>query len=590
MHNSNICVVCAVCKGDTVEKCVLSIECGTLMSMTQDEAFSVLCLGKNVFLTGAAGSGKTYVINRYVRWLRERGIEPAITASTGIASTHIGGQTIHSWSGVGVKEYLGPYELDHIAQNERLVKRFQSTRVLVIDEVSMLSGTTLDLVDQAIRAGLSSDVPFGGVQVVLCGDFFQLPPVVRGGDTMRFAFGSDAWHALALNVCYLHEQYRQDDEVLLSILNGIRAGHVPREMRAILEDRIGRVPAREVPHLYTHNVDVDRLNNEQLAKLPGSARSFHMRTKGSKKHLEILKRGTSVPEILQLKEGAAVMCIKNHPQGKYVNGTLGTIARFNAFGTPVILTHGGVELELEEDSWKMEEGDKVKAELVQIPLRLAWAVTVHKSQGLTLDAARMDLRKTFVEGQGYVSLSRVRSLAGIYLDGISELAYLRHPAVAEADRFFLESSERVARRLAATPNERLQELTRAFVYACGGSEPDPARSSTGAKKEKKASTYEKTRALVQGGLTIREMADERGLTEGTIMTHIEHLLRDGIIHVDDISHLAPDDKSFEEAVDEITEAVRTYGWGLTTLRTHLSHRYEYEEIRFLRLFVSTKDG
>lgn len=201
----------------------------------------------------------------------------------------------------------------------------------------------------------------------------------------------------------------------------------------------------------------------------------------------------------------------------------------------------------------------------------------------------MDLRKTFVEGQGYVSLSRVRSLSGIYLEGISELAYLRHPAVAEADRFFLESSERVARRLAATPEERLRELTRAFVHACGGSEPDPARGSAGTKKEKKASTYEKTRVLVQGGLTIREMADERGLTEGTIMTHLEHLLRDGVLRVDNIAHLAPDDESFEEAVDEVAEAVRTYGWGLTTLRTHLSHRYAYEEIRFLRLFVSRQD-
>ncbi len=567
-----------------MEKCVVLAECDTLVCMTQDEAFSVLRLGKNVFLTGAAGSGKTYVINRYVRWLRERGIEPAITASTGIAATHIGGQTIHSWSGVGVKEYLGAFELDRIAQNERLVKRFQSTKVLIIDEISMLSGTTLDLVDQAIRAGLSSNEPFGGMQVVLCGDFFQLPPVVRVG-VVHFAFESDAWHSLSLNVCYLLEQYRQNDEVLLSILNGIRTGTVSHELRAALEQRIGCIPDREVPHLYTHNVDVDRLNNEHLARLPGAVRAFHMRTKGSKKHLEVLKRGTSVPEVLQLKEGAVVMCIKNHPQGKYVNGTLGTIDRFTAFGTPVMVTHAGVELELEEESWKMEEGDKVKAEVIQIPLRLAWAITIHKSQGITLDAARMDLRKTFVEGQGYVSLSRVRSLSGVYLEGIAELAYMRHPAVVEADGYFLASSERVARRLSATPTERLQELTFAFVRGCGGREPDPAEVSVRAVRSKKLGTYEKTRLLVRECRSLREMADLRGLTEGTILTHLERSLQEGSLRTEDIAYLAPEDDSFGEALEEVARVIEEFGWGLASLREKLSHRYGYEELRFLRLFV-----
>ncbi len=559
--------------------------------MTQDEAFAILCMGKNVFLTGAAGSGKTYVINRYVRWLRERGIEPAVTASTGIAATHIGGQTIHSWSGIGVKEYLGPYELDHIAQNERLVKRFQGTQVLIIDEVSMLAGNTLGLVDQALRAGLSKEEPFGGLQVILCGDFFQLPPVVRGNGMMQFAFQSDAWHALGLVVCYLHEQYRQDDEALLAILNGIRAGDVSHALRAMLEMRIGCVSPTEVPHLYTHNVDVDRLNTERLALLEGPARSYHMRTKGSKKHLELLKRGTMVPEVLQIKEGAVVMCIKNHPQGKYVNGTLGTVVRFAGIGNPVIVTRAGVELEIEEDSWKMEDGDKVKAELIQIPLRLAWAVTVHKSQGLTLDAAQIDLRKTFVEGQGYVSLSRVRSLTGLYLEGISELAYGRHPAVAEADQFFIAASDMSVRRLTVTSQERVLELTNEFIRSCGGHLPDPKRSAVKSKKGAKEGTYDKTLRMVREHMSIQEIADEREYSEDTIMTHIERLMRQGVLSTKDIAYLAPNDDSFEAVLKEVAEAFETLGvWNLAPVRAHLDDRFSYPELRFLRLFVQKSDG
>jgi len=191
--------------------------------MTQDEAFKVLMMGKNVFLTGAAGSGKTYILNRYIQWLRERGIEPAVTASTGIAATHIGGQTIHAWSGIGIKDELSPYDLDRIEQNEKLVKRFQRTHVLIIDEVSMLSANTLTMVNQSIQAGLQTYEPFGGMQVILCGDFFQLPPVTRGREEVQYAFQSKTWNELSLHTCYLTDQYRQNDTDLLALLNAIRS-------------------------------------------------------------------------------------------------------------------------------------------------------------------------------------------------------------------------------------------------------------------------------------------------------------------------------------------------------------------------------
>lgn len=551
--------------------------------MTQDEAFEVLKMGKHVFLTGAAGTGKTYVLNRFIKWLRARGIEPAVTASTGIAATHIGGQTIHSWSGIGVKDYLGPYELDRIEQNERLVKRFLATKVLVIDEVSMLSANTLALVDQAMRAGLRSTEPFGGVQVVLCGDFFQLPPVTRGGNA-NFAFQGEVWHELGLHVCYLEKQYRQDDETLLGVLNAIRAGEIRAPQREALEARVGVQVPDNVPHLFTHNVDVDGLNNERLAALKGGVRNFNMTTKGGKKYLEILKRGLLVSETLQLKKDAAVMFVKNDPHGKYVNGTLGVVTGFSASNDPIVETRDGQTIFAEPQSWSIEEGDKVRAEVTQVPLRLAWAVTVHKSQGMTLDAARADLSKTFVQGQGYVALSRVRTLDGLYLDGLNDMVYSRHPAVAEADAFLRATSHKVVRRLAKTPPERLQELVRESMVRKGGSEPDPKNPRPGIQK--KTSTYEKTRVLLLEHASIADMATERGVTEQTIVAHLEKLLQSKDITVDDIQYLLAMVEGFDEVLEEVRDAfAQEDGWGLSTVRTRLKNKYSFEELRFARLFV-----
>jgi hypothetical protein len=544
-------------------------------------------MGKSVFLTGAAGSGKTYLLNRYIHWLRERGVEPAVTASTGIAASHLQGQTIHSWSGIGVKEYLGPYELDRIEQNEKLVKRFRATRVLIIDEISMLSGNTLSLVDTAIRTGLQSNEPFGGMQVVLCGDFFQLPPVVRSGGEGHFAFQGEAWHTLGLHLCYLTEQFRQNDDALLSLLNGIRLGEVQEEHRAALVARMGHAAPEGVPHLYTHNVDVDKQNIERLIALPGFARTYEMRTKGSKKYVELLRRGVMAPDVLQLKKDAVVMFVKNDLQGTFVNGTLGTVTDFSPMGDPIVTTRDGKRIEVEPESWRFEDGDTVRAEIIQVPLRLAWAVTVHKSQGMTLDAARIDLSKTFVAGQGYVALSRVRSLTGLYLEGMHDLAFSRHPAVAEADLIFRNASLALERRLHKTPPERLVELARAFVVRIGGSEPDPSRPRvrTGAKKVKE-NTLDVTHRLVSEHRTPVEIAEERGLSLGTVLTHLERLARAGRLTGDDLAYLWHGEEGADEALAEISAAfAKTGEWNLTPVFEAFDAKYAYETLRVARLLL-----
>jgi ATP-dependent DNA helicase PIF1 len=554
--------------------------------MTQDQAFSVLTFGKNVFLTGAAGSGKTHLLNRYIHWLQERGIEPAITASTGIAASHVGGQTIHSWSGVGVKDYLSAFDLDYISQNERLVKRFRGTRVLIIDEVSMLSAGTLDAVHQALQAGLQSHEPFGGMQVIFCGDFFQLPPVSRGSQG-GFAFESEAWHAARVNVCYLTGHYRQTGEdQLIEVLNAMRDGTVTPGLRQALVDRIGVLPEYDVPHLYTHNVDVDTLNKTRLDGLPGKVERFTMRTKGSKARVEALKKGLLVPDILELKVGATVMFVKNSATQKYVNGTTGVVESF-VYGVPQVRTRAGVLIDADYDSWTITEGDTVRAEVTQVPLRLAWAVTVHKSQGLTLDAAKIDLSKTFVAGQGYVALSRVRALSGLYLEGLSDRVFERNEIVADRDASFRAASDQVVRRLECTEQTRMQLLAQESVVRLGGHEPTGEQRPA---KGKKVSTYEKTLILVQAGRMISEIARERSLTPDTVLSHLEHLCAKHLCAVSDIAFLAAEHSDLVDQFDEIRDAFEESGtWSLAPVYSALGGRFSYQDLRFARLFIRPWD-
>src|SRR3989338_8410486 len=199
--------------------------------MTQAQALQILKTGANVFLTGEPGSGKTYIINQYVRYLREHKMEPAITAATGIAATHIGGITVHSWSGIGIKTSLDKYELDRLSSNRYVYERVNRAKVLIIDEVSMLADKTLSLVDAVCREVKRNPEPFGCLQIILVGDFFQLPPV-QGPDEQQpkllqglsgpFAYKSEAWTRAGAVVCYLTEQYRQEDLDFLKILNAIR--------------------------------------------------------------------------------------------------------------------------------------------------------------------------------------------------------------------------------------------------------------------------------------------------------------------------------------------------------------------------------
>jgi ATP-dependent exoDNAse (exonuclease V) alpha subunit len=439
--------------------------------MTQSEALDILKMGKNVFLTGAAGSGKTFVINQYVNYLKKNSIDVAVTASTGIAATHIGGQTIHSWSGLGVRDRLTDYDIDELMQRAYLYKRFSKTKVLIIDEVSMLHGFRLDMIEWICRQFKRNEKPFGGIQIILCGDFFQLPPVNRGeilGEANNdFSFKSNAWNDSGFTVCYLTEQHRQKDNEFLNILNEIRDNNVSSKTKKLLHSRLNAeldndlVPTR----IFTHNIDVDIINHKYLDLISGEQRNYEMHTKGRGLLVETLKKSCLSPENLILKVGARVMFTKNDFEaGRYVNGTLGIVEGFNSFGDPEVRTILGNNLvEVHPSSWTIEEEGKVKAELNQLPLRLAWAITVHKSQGMSLDAIEVDLGKSFVTGMGYVALSRVRSLSGMKLLGLNDLALEVDEEVLKYDKKFKELSIDAVVALASMNKKEILEMQNEFL-------------------------------------------------------------------------------------------------------------------------------
>ncbi len=393
--------------------------------MKQALALEIMLSGESVFLTGPAGSGKTFALNQFIKLAKHDGRHVSVTATTGLAASHLGGTTIHSWSGIGVHDTLPPYFIDNLPKGRREI--IEKTDVLIIDEISMMHDYRLDMVDEVCRlVRKEPDLPFGGIQVILSGDFFQLPPVNRrdsreGG----FVVTSEAWRELDPVICYLSDQYRHDDDTLSAILDAMRAQDVRRSHAEALLERAEIHPPADVvfTELHTMNIDVDTQNETRLDELEGDEMTFEQTTTGSANYVENLQRSVLAPARLRLKTGALVMAVKNSADKKYFNGSIGTVVDFDPVTQyPIVEFLSGKEVTVSPDTWELRDGDKKRASITQIPLRLAWAITVHKSQGMTLDAALIDLRKAFVEGMGYVALSRVRSLDNLYLKGINRMA------------------------------------------------------------------------------------------------------------------------------------------------------------------------
>ena len=495
--------------------------------MKQGIALEVMLAGESVLLTGPAGAGKTFVLNQFIRLAKSEGKHVSVTATTGLAATHLGGTTIHSWSGIGISDELPNGFADHMAKGRKEI--IEKTDVLIIDEISMLHDYRLDMVDTVCRLVRGKDEPFGGIQIIMSGDFFQLPPINRGDSRAGgFVVNSQVWQLLDPTICYLEEQHRQDDEILLDILNSLRAGELRRHHAEKLLERVGVIPEDgELTELHTVNIDVDKLNNEKLDELGGDEIFYTQTTTGSDSYVETLQRSVLAPATLRLKKGALVMSVKNSLDRKYVNGSLGTVIDFeNATEYPIVEFRNGKVVTMMPDTWELRDGEKKRASISQIPLRLAWAITVHKSQGMTLDAARIDLRKAFVEGMGYVALSRVKNLRNLYLTGINQMALQISEDAQNIDVLLRDHAAKDAKRFAyleKSAEKRTTEIPKKVEKASGWSDKIARMRETypNAYKPWEASQDAQLKEKFLNGSTVTQLAKLLGRHEGSITMRLQ---------------------------------------------------------------------
>lgn len=684
--------------------------------MKQATALDILKTGKNVFLTGSAGAGKTYTINQYLHYLRARDVAVAVTASTGIAATHMNGMTIHSWAGIGISNELTAKDIARIKKRTVVVERIERTKVLVIDEISMLHRQQFELINQVLQAIKENTLPFGGIQLLVAGDFFQLPPIGEPHESNRdkFAFMAQAWLDADFQICYLSEQHRQTTDKtavlgntyygldLNAILNQIRSQQFTPHIMPALTATAEHVLADNRTRLFTHNVNVQAINEQELGKLTTAAHTFRAWGEGDEKLVETLKKSVRNTPELVLKLGAKVMFIKNNTELNVSNGTMGKVVDFVATTLkqpnkqtnspsnnspsknlsepldeqalaadatalldaieqeqqadmadlldevnggqsqqthptdddtaatdtaddklsellyPLVELNDGRKVIAEYDSWRIddEEGE-ILAAYYHIPLTLAWAITIHKSQGMTLDAAEVDLSKTFEKGQGYVALSRLKQLSGLQLLGVNELSLQLDPLARGADQRFQAISTEQEREFLTRSKKQLNDLHREFIIQCRGTldKEKIAAYENRAKQQQKliekrrhavqqlqsladdaagviTPTVLETKALLDESLTIAEIAQARNLAQSTVMGHIEkiaeHFPRANIAHLrPDDEWLQPIDKAYQKIAkrDDKRDKDNDGKIKIRAIVEELRNVYSYNDVKLALLFL-----
>jgi ATP-dependent DNA helicase PIF1 len=382
--------------------------------------------GRNCFLTGMAGTGKSTTLKRFIGEVLADGHRVDVTAPTGVAALNVGGMTIHRFCGMLLGPQPGQSNEDYFAQLERDPRRsilagFNRVRrceCLVIDEISMLPGRQLEFVEFLFRRLRGRDEPFGGCQVIVTGDFLQLPPVRLGENApYDWAFRSRAWESAEFKTVILETVRRQDEPAFVGALSSFRIGHVWGDCARILQSRVRSNPPSTMPRLFTHNVQVDKWNSFQLSELPGDETVLEAEQSGPDHQREFLTKNLLTPATLHLKRGALVMFTVNRTVSGsqnplFVNGQLGTVLEVHP-NLVLVKAKTGEEIPVERFTWFYDQQDNTSAFFSQFPLRLAWAMTIHKAQGLTLDSAFLDIRAAREPGQAYVAVSRVRTLHGL---------------------------------------------------------------------------------------------------------------------------------------------------------------------------------
>ena len=374
----------------------------------QARAHDALGSSKNVFVTGGAGSGKSFLI-RY--FLRGKDLHQfPVLASTGAAAVMVGGRTFHSFFGLGIMEGGVEATIEKAARNRQVVRRLKKISGFIVDEVSMLSGSTLRAAEIIARRIRDSELPWGGLRVVAVGDFAQLPPVERNQSQERgWAFLDPVWSWSGFQTCHLRTQTRCLDAEYMSILAAVREGLVTPEVKAYLDTKTIEIPASfEGTRLFPRREETERFNLHKLEGITAKLEIFETAYAGDVRALESLKKYAPIPETLSLKEGALVMLRQNDPQQRWVNGSTGQVVRIQPHLLAIQLLNGR-RIEIEKASFSLLDAEgEVVASATNFPVSLAWASTIHKAQGATLDRMAVNLSQLWEPGQAYVALSRLR--------------------------------------------------------------------------------------------------------------------------------------------------------------------------------------
>lgn len=425
------------------------------LNTEQRAAFDAVAAGKSIFITGPGGTGKSYLIQALYHLLPDRvGKLVGVTALTGCAALLLGrfAKTLHSWGGIGLGRQEPATLATAIRRSNSALRRWRHTDILVIDEVSMLTPELLEKLDQVARIVRMKDLPMGGLQIVFVGDFYQLPPVVKAEDgrrEMKFVFESPLWKEIVRETIQLQQIVRQADPAFQQVLHEARRGELSPQSISILKSRQGLDWQNELIRptlLFTRRAEVDLVNEKNFKALQGERRPFTVETvfapfetlrglteqsPNVKRAIEKLDKDSPYVSELVLAVGAQVMLLMNkYPEAGLVNGSRGVVVGFDATGAPLVQFRRGSPVPIAATTWESDEIEGVFRK--QIPLRLAYAITIHKAQGATLDCALIDIgTSTFEYGQAYVALSRVKSLECLYIWDIEATAFRAHPKVKQ---------------------------------------------------------------------------------------------------------------------------------------------------------------
>lgn len=401
------------------------------LSSCQEEGYRLLQEDRhNIFLTGYAGSGKSFLTRHFLKY-RDRKHFP-IVASTGAAAVLVGGRTFHSFFGLGILEGGLEATIQRALKDRRLLKRLREMEGFVLDEVSMISGPTLSVAEIICRRARESSLPWGGARAIVVGDFAQLPPVNPHSRSKDWAFLEETWERSKFVPVILKEILRSEDRDFVEMLNFIREGVVNDSVRAYLDHRLDEdVTESRATHLFPHRNRAEQLNLQKLGEIDTPEIQFATRYAGNLRAIETLKKQAPIPELLQIKPSALVMLRVNDPAFRFVNGSTGIIQSIHEEKLLIELkNHKVVEIEPCAFSLLDAEGE-VLATAINFPIQLAYATTIHKAQGATLDSMVCDLRNLWEPGQAYVALSRLKSGEGLTLMGWDEASIRVDPQVLE---------------------------------------------------------------------------------------------------------------------------------------------------------------